>query len=503
LDVADHVRLGSDVEHALHVVTYGLTPAEMRRRFTADERHVPSLGPKRKPWPYQVEGYRFLMRCGSGFLTDEPGLGKTVSAILLALGWGGRTLVVGPSSAKGVWEQELEACDQPDIEVVEGRKPRETKARFVIINYDILAWHANELAKGGFTTVIFDEAHRLKDPFTKTTQAAFLLGDCIPHRYFLTGTPIITLASDVWPALSMLRPYDFPRLGRTFHGQTLFQRRYVKWKFIRMPDGSRKEVPSEDNPLMVHELKERMRPWMIHRKLSDIRTELPEIRYTTIPIELPADIRKAYDSLRRDPVEYWTEHGDAAKVEAVTKGGMLAVSNDLLAMTVAPKAMAAKDYIETFLAASEERKLLTFGSRLLGLDLLQAQYPSALRIDGSSSTQDRKDVVNRFQAPDGERLFLGQIRACSEALTLDRADTVLFLEADWSPARNFQAERRALRGNTDHHLHVATLVARNTIDETRQKVLARRAASARDFLSPSEEGNIVQETLREEFGVAA
>jgi SWI/SNF-related matrix-associated actin-dependent regulator 1 of chromatin subfamily A len=498
LDIADQIRLGPEVEHAIHVVTSGLTTRQLRQRLTPDERPVPDLGPERVPYPYQVDGFRFLMRCGSGLLTDEPGLGKTLQGILLAFALQGRTLIVGPSSAKGVWQEELKKCRVPEseVQVIDGRKPRATTAKFVIINYDILAYHALSLGKEGFTTLLLDEAHRAKDVTNKTTKAVVHIAGTVRHKFFLTGTPILNSAADLYPALHILRPEDFPDL-------ISFQKRYCKWKMITLPDGSRREVPYESNPLMLPELKERLRPWMIHRKLSDIKTQLPEVRYSTITIDLPSEVRKSYDALRKDAVTYWKGLGDEDKAHAAIRGGALAISNDLLGMTVAPKAVAAKDFIETFLTASEDRKLLVFGSRHLGLDLIQAHNPDAVRIDGNTPSGKRSDIQKAFQNPTGPRLFIGQINACGEALTLDRADTVLFLESDWSPARNFQAERRALRGNTEHHLHVATMVARDTIDEARQRVLARKAETARDLLAADDEGDVLQETLREEFGVHA
>jgi len=69
-----------------------------------------------------------------------------------------------------------------------------------------------------------------------------------------------------------------------------------------------------------------------------------------------------------------------------------------------------------------------------------------LRLDGSASIADRRDMVNQFQSEDSEYfLFLLSTRAGGLGINLTAADTVVFYDSDWNPTMDAQAMDRAHR----------------------------------------------------------
>ena len=69
-----------------------------------------------------------------------------------------------------------------------------------------------------------------------------------------------------------------------------------------------------------------------------------------------------------------------------------------------------------------------------------------LRLDGSASIADRRDMVNEFQAEDSDYfLFLLSTRAGGLGINLTAADTVIFYDSDWNPTMDAQAMDRAHR----------------------------------------------------------
>ena len=170
--------------------------------------------------------------------------------------------------------------------------------------------------------------------------------------------------------------------------------------------------------------------------------------------------------------------------------------HERLAATVEAKARILPDLLRERMA--DGRKTLVFSTRLRILDALDAEADlqrQGLRIDGQVPTDARRAIEDRFQNDPEIRLFLGQTRACSEALTLDAADTVVIAEADWSPQANEQALRRALRVNTDHPIEVVWLVVKGTLDEARMEVLARKRG---DFNAVMDGGAVLEEALASE-----
>src|SRR5690606_5120438 len=86
-----------------------------------------------------------------------------------------------------------------------------------------------------------------------------------------------------------------------------------------------------------------------------------------------------------------------------------------------------------------------------------------VRITGDDSEADRRKAVADFQAG-RVRVFLGTIGAGSEGITLTAASTVIFLDRDWTPARNAQAEDRLHRIGQKNAVQVIDIIARDTVD---------------------------------------
>jgi hypothetical protein len=79
------------------------------------------------------------------------------------------------------------------------------------------------------------------------------------------------------------------------------------------------------------------------------------------------------------------------------------------------------------------------------------------------------------------RVFLGQITACGEALNITAANQVLFAEASWSPADNYQAACRAHRIGMGDKLVVRFLSVPKTMDRLIQRALARKTQELSDL----------------------
>ncbi|CAH2063854.1 unnamed protein product [Thlaspi arvense] len=68
-----------------------------------------------------------------------------------------------------------------------------------------------------------------------------------------------------------------------------------------------------------------------------------------------------------------------------------------------------------------------------------------LRLDGSSTIMDRRDMVRDFQHRSDIFVFLLSTRAGGLGINLTAADTVIFYESDWNPTLDLQAMDRAHR----------------------------------------------------------
>ncbi|TFK51367.1 hypothetical protein OE88DRAFT_1630026 [Heliocybe sulcata] len=133
-------------------------------------------------------------------------------------------------------------------------------------------------------------------------------------------------------------------------------------------------------------------------------------------------------------------------------------------------------------------KVLIFSQFTTMLDIIEAWASDCkgwelCRIDGSTSPDERRDEMERFQsggdAPDAPRLFLLSTRAGGLGINLTAADTVIFYDQDWNPQMDIQAQDRAHRIGQTRPVLIFRMVTQNTIEtKIMQRASAKRQLEA-------------------------
>jgi SNF2 family DNA or RNA helicase len=97
-------------------------------------------------------------------------------------------------------------------------------------------------------------------------------------------------------------------------------------------------------------------------------------------------------------------------------------------------------------------------------------------LTGETKMDERPKMEERFQglAPTDEAVWISTIDAGGMGLTLTAADTVVFMDKDWRPKINEQAEDRAHRIGQKDNVLVVSLIARDTVEERIENVLDKK-----------------------------
>ena len=166
--------------------------------------------------PHQSEAIGWVLRShGTGILAYGMGLGKTFISIRSCLSLErNRVLVVCPSHLKHNWAKEIEMWAAVDgaYHVCEGRdSAMSDRARFTIINRDILADNLDNLLKGtAFDQIIVDECHKCGGWGTAAYEALDTLCKQVRANnggiLLLTGTLFKNSPMDAHTALHLLDP---------------------------------------------------------------------------------------------------------------------------------------------------------------------------------------------------------------------------------------------------------------------------------------------------------
>jgi SWI/SNF-related matrix-associated actin-dependent regulator 1 of chromatin subfamily A len=416
-------------------------------------------------FPHQVEGVAFLLGRRRAILADDMGLGKTRQSIvaLRHAEPGGPYLVVCPASVKRNWEKEIllahpearcrvlqGATDAPLDEEIDG---------WVIVNYDILGKRLDELKAVGWKGIVFDEAHYLKNHNSQRNRHAMsLLADesSDPVVHALTGTPLTNRPRDLFPLLQLVRH----SMGRSF---LTFAKRYCE----ATHNGYGWVTDGASN---LEELTAQLHGIMLRRRKEEVLDLPPKVR-TWLPVEVPAgtattEIREVVETLlasavsgqpRKDRVRLLAKITKAREKMAAAKADQtISLLTDILAQ--GEKAIVFSCF---------DRPLKAFAKRF---------GEECVLLTGATPTEKRQALVDRFQNDDSVRLFVANLQAGGVGINLTAARQVVFNDLDWVPANHWQAEDRAYRIGQTGTVNVHYLVARGTIDEFVEQLLATKTA---------------------------
>jgi len=403
--------------------------------------------------PYQQEGVNWLAflrqaKVG-GLLADDMGLGKTLQALCAIAG---KTLIVAPTSVIFNWQQEC-ARFRPSLRcnVYHGSKRQLDDSDVILTTYALLRLDADKLTSIEWNTIVLDEAQAIKNPESQAAQAAFRLKG--EFKLTLTGTPVENRLEELWSQFHFSNP---GLLG----GLSNFQERYGK--------------PIEQGDLAVAaRLRERIKPFVLRRLKRDVAQELPPRTDVVLRCELSEEERNTYNAIcatTLPSVMAQLEQGGnvLAALEVLLRLRQMCCHPGLLPNSQVTTSSKVSLLLETLLeVTAEDHKSLVFSQWTSLLDKvepeLQKNKISYLRIDGSS--QNRGDIVARFQSPDGPSVLLISLKAGGTGLNLTAADNVFLLDPWWNPAVEDQAADRAHRIGQTNPVLVHRLIAADTVEE--------------------------------------
>ncbi len=412
-------------------------------------------------YPHQAAGVQFLAQRGRAILADDMGLGKTRQAIV-ALNEAtpaGTVLVICPASLKLNWAREIRLVDaDAAVEVIGVPGHEAANARWVVVNYDMLARHGERLRAIPWAGVIIDEAHFIKNASQRTSQVLKIIGvvdaksdaksdgkrdaPAGPGMVFLlTGTPMPNRPRDLF---NLLRAVGHPST-RSFLS---FARQYCgayRNDYGWVTDGASN----------IAELNLLLKEVMLRRKKDDVLDLPPKIR-SWVPVQIDAvSALKAY----RDFVE-WFQAADPSRPNDTE---FLARITRLRLALHKAKHAACAERIRDVLATGQ--KVLVFASYTEGITRhKKALGDKAVTITGADNARQRMVATDAFQDDPKVQVALCNLIAGGVGLNLTAATHVIFQDLDWVPANHLQAEDRCYRIGQTRQVTVEYLLADGTLD---------------------------------------
>jgi SNF2 family DNA or RNA helicase len=129
-------------------------------------------------------------------------------------------------------------------------------------------------------------------------------------------------------------------------------------------------------------------------------------------------------------------------------------------------------------------KILIYAWHTAVIDILAKGLAdfSPVVINGATPIPLRQGIVDRFQRDPATRIFIGNITAAGEGITLTATNQVLFAEQSWVPKDNIQAAKRAHRIGQDKPVFVRFASFPGTIDDKITRAVAHKTAMIFELL---------------------
>jgi superfamily II DNA or RNA helicase len=478
------VRLSQEIGPWLEERRSRLERTELRREYElkvqsgewpAHETRVPLF-------PYQREGMLHLAFTERALLADEMGLGKTIQAIsacalLRRLGRAERVLVVTPASLKGEWEEQIRQFTDLPTRLVYGTTTARRAAYaagtfFTVVNYEQMIRDALEVnAQFRPDVVVLDEAQRIKNWDTKTARAVKRLKS--RYAFVLTGTPIENRIDELYSLMDFLEPRA---LGPLFR----FNREFYQFDERGRPNGY----------CNLGRLQERIAPYLLRRRKSDVETELPDRSDRQHFVKLTSKQQQVYD----DHKEVVARLASLAARRPLTQQQRQRLMCHLAMMRMVcdttyildpnsrecPKLSELEKILEEC-RDNEGVKVLVFSEweRMLELvrDLCKRLKLGFAWHTGSVPQQRRRAEIQAFKKDARCRVFLSTDSG-STGLNLQNASVVINCDLPWNPAKLEQRIARAWRKHQTRAVTVVNLVAEGTIEHRMLETLAHKQALA-------------------------
>ena len=426
-----------------------------------------------QPWPHQIRGFRALtssLKAAGGCLAAaEMGVGKTLIATMLSLGFESRlTLIVCPLRVIGSWRDQLAQYigfdylfAELDDSMTVGKRTEKLKRfvdlamaskrhLYVAINYDSF-WRdpINDLiATIPWQCVIYDESHKLKEPTSRASNMARRIK--APYKILATGTHMAHSPIDVFGQWRAVIPSLF---GTNFAS---FKKRYA---VLGGPE--KRWVTGYQN---IDELEAKIAPFTWRATKEEVLPDLPDQVDMECPVEMSPEAMRVYRELEKNFItevegEKLTASNALTKVLRLQQitGGSVPTDDDTIHQIDDGKMKALTDLIE------DVGKLPTVIFCVFRHDINMAH--EACRKAGRKAMElsGKFNQLEAWQKGEGDDLIV-QMQSGSVGIDLTRASIAIYYSLSTSLSQWDQSRARIHRPGQKNSCTFYYLIVKGSID---------------------------------------
>lgn len=484
-------------------------------------------------YPYQEKSVARMAQQMTMLVSADMGTGKTVmteAAVERLMEWGDITepgIVVCLSSLKYQWQKSIHKFTDSKALVIDGTKPQRLKQYqeamawkrtgydYIIMSYETLVTDYKSVADLPRGFLVLDEATAIKAFRAKRTRAVKRLAKKVPVVFALTGTPMDNgKAEELFSIMQAVNPKVLGRFDE-------FDKAYI----IRNGFGWIEGYRSLD---LLHET---MKPWMIRHRQTDpeVAPYMPDTIYREpIMVKMDRASARVYRKISADLIEdieeamgsygstfslerhygVYADNGEgamrgkiASKITALrmlcdhphllehsaylyNSGGSegsayiagLKADGFLDGLTKAPKMDKVKRYINEFLDADPDNKVVLFSVFVPTLDILRDEFiqHNPVIYNGKMNSKQKEAAKVQFQTDPSCRIFLSS-DAGGYGVDLPEANLLFNYDMPWASGTQRQRNGRVQRASSEwEHVIIQNVIVEGSIEMRQWDMLLQK-----------------------------
>lgn len=431
-----------------------------------------------EPFHHQVRNLiTFCRRLPVTLLADDVGLGKTISAgliasELIARNRVGKLLIIAPKILGPQWKDELASKFDIAATFVTGSglikaDPKDIGA--VITTYHSAREHLDKIPEDRFDMLVLDEAHKLRNLYgvDPTPKVAKVFRKALERRRFrfvlmLTATPIQNRLWDLYSLVDLLtvaRGHENP-----FGSEGMFARRFIADN--RETARALKPEAREEFRKIVYGYMSRVRRGEAHLDFPERKIQLHKVTPTSQELALIETIAEPIQKLNRlaqvsilkaltsSPHALMSQLNNMAANKTIPPEVAAAVRDIVIPMKTSAKLEGLGQLIAQLRQQNPTGWRMVVFTQLRETQTTIEAYLSGLGLKvgiiNGSSGQRNQDTIERFRADPPEIRVIVSTEAGSEGVNLQVANVLINYDLPWNPMIVEQRIGRVQRLGSNH-----------------------------------------------------
>lgn len=427
----------------------------------------------KKPRSYQMDYLYYAVNHGNHINGSSVGTGKSLCSVLYAEMLDlFPCMVVCPASVKSGWLREWkETNPNRRVSIISTSSPPEDfEADVIVINYDILGKRVTKengktsleirldgMKKKSFSLVIADEIHFLKNRKSIRSKSFKKLIHKVPSVIGLTGTLIMNRPAELLNILMLIERIKEIAPDDQYHHY--FFERYCNMKETNFG----MDISGASNIKELNRLLKECCYFQVSKR--DALKELPPISENVVECEITN--KRAYKKAKGDLLQFIEDKfKDEEKVEKAARAEFLVKLSTLKQLSLEGKEKFIKKWVEEWMEANEEEKLLVFASQSTILTKIAEEFKEGLLITGGTTTKKRDEILQKFFSQKESRVLFANIGCLGTGVDgLQKVcSNMAILELPPRPSDLVQVIGRLERSGQENPVTIQYLLSPETID---------------------------------------